>query len=368
MEKKCPIRVLHIVINMNRGGTETLIMNLYRNIDHTKIQFDFLTCNEGVFDTEIASLGGVVHRIPYVTDVGHFGYLKALTNFFDSHKVYSIVHSHLDRMSGLVLLAAKRAGIPVRIAHCHSTQSEGGSAARLYKWYASKFIHSGATDLMACSAEASKWLFGKDAGQCLIVKNGIEISKFALCHSIRRQIREELTINDNVLVVGHVGRFDQPKNHTFLIDIFGEFAKSQRKAVLVLVGDGPLYPNIQSQVKSLDLQDKVKFLGVRGDVNLLLQAFDVFLFPSLYEGLGVALIEAQAAGIPCLASNTITKEVDLGIGLVDYLPLNNKMIWVKKLKEAAIRSSSKATSEVLRKKGYDITAIAEWLQDFYLTV
>lgn len=361
-----PVRVLHAAVNMNRGGAETLVMNLYRNIDRSKVQFDFLTCKEGVFDAEILELGGKVHRIPYVTEIGHFGYLKALHSFFAAHREYKILHSHMDKMSGFVLRAAKKAGVPVRVAHSHSTNSEGGVSARIYKWYASQFISSCATNFMACSYSAANWLFGKNSGGCLIIKNGINLKNFTCSPDVRKQIRDDLGINENCLVVGHVGRFYEPKNHDFIIDIFEEFARFNPDSVLILVGDGLLRSVIQNKVTGLNLQDKVKFLGVRSDVNRLLQAFDVFIFPSLYEGLPVTLIEAQGAGVPCLISNTITSEVDMGINLVEYLPLNDKMAWVERIKNMGIRSFTDIKAEALVKKGYDIQNISAWIKDFYL--
>ena len=151
-----PIRILHVIVNMNCGGAETLLMNLYRNIDRSVIQFDFLTCKEGLFDAEIAGLDGIVYRIPYITDVGHFEYIKELDNFFSSHSHYKIVHSHLNKMSGFVLRSAKTADIPVRIAHSHSIQSNGNIAARLYKWYSGMHISPCATSKLACSIAAAK--------------------------------------------------------------------------------------------------------------------------------------------------------------------------------------------------------------------
>lgn len=235
-----PLRVLHVVVNMNRGGAETLIMNLYRNIDRSKVQFDFLTCKEGVFDKEIVKLGGEVHRIPYVTDVGHRGYIKALNTFFNSHPQYKIIHSHMDKMSGFVLRSAKKARVPVRIAHSHSTSSEGGAIAKIYKWYAGAFITSCATHFLACSVAAAQWLFANRESATKILKNGIECDEFTFNPDIRAQVRKELNLHGDVFVIGHVGRFAHPKNHTFLIDIFAQLIEYRPNSILLLVGDGPL--------------------------------------------------------------------------------------------------------------------------------
>lgn len=354
---------------MNRGGAETLIMNLYRNIDRSKVQFDFLTCKEGVFDAEIVELGGKIHRVPYITEVGHTGYIRALDHFFASHQEYKIVHSHMDKMSGFVLRSAKKAGIPTRIAHSHNTSSEGGFAAKAYKWYAGKFILPCATHLLACSNAAAKWLFVDKADAAKILKNGIECDRFAFSKETRNQVREELQISRYTFVVGHVGRFAHQKNHTFLIDIFAQLVQHRPDSVLLLAGDGPLRLEIERKVKDLNLENKVKFLGIRSDIERLLQAFDVFVFPSVHEGLPVTLIEAQGAGLPCLISEAITQEVDMGIKLVEYFPLINETTWAEKVKSIAARNLTRSVpASALSQKGYDIKKTAELTQDFYLAV
>ncbi|MEH7385632.1 glycosyltransferase, partial [Bacillus sp. JJ1521] len=261
-----PLRVLHVVVNMNRGGAETLIMNLYRNMDRSKVQFDFLTCKEGVFDKEILEIGGKIHRIPYISDVGHFGYVKALDQFFKEYNSYKIVHSHLDKMSGLVLRAASKAGIPVRIAHSHNTQSEGGVATKIYKSYSGKYINSHATNLFACSNAAAEWLFGQNSKEANILKNGIEYDKFLFSNDSRSDIRKEFNISDETLVLGHIGRFNHQKNHSFLIDVFSELNEKVQNSVLILVGDGVLRSRIEEKVRQLNLANKVLFLGVRQDI------------------------------------------------------------------------------------------------------
>jgi glycosyltransferase involved in cell wall biosynthesis len=354
---------------MNRGGAETLIMNLYRNIDRSKVQFDFLTCKPGVFDEEIVEMGGKIHRVPYVTDVGHFGYVKALKIFFTTHPEYKIVHSHMDKMSGLVLRSAKKAGVPVRIAHSHNTSSEGGTAAKVYKSYAGKFILPTSTHLLACSNLAADWLFAKKADQAKILKNGIECDQFAFSEEIRKQVREELHLRHDSFVMGHVGRFAHQKNHSFLIDIFAELTQYKQNSILVLAGDGPLRLDIERKVKERKLEDKVKFLGVRSDINRLLQAFDIFVFPSIHEGLPVTLVEAQGAGLPCVISEEITKEVDLGINLIQYSMLTDRMMWIEKIRKIAAEGIGRNISaSSLSDKGYDIKNTAKWTQNFYLAL
>lgn len=353
---------------MNRGGAETLIMNLYRNIDRNKVQFDFLTCKEGVFDTEIRKMGGMIHRIPYVSDVGHFKYIRELNSFFSKHP-YQIVHSHMDKMSGLVLRAAKKVKVPIRISHSHSTKSEGNIIAKCYKWYIGNYILQNATHFFACSSQAAKWLFSRNSARALYVKNAIESKKFIFSSDIRNEVRRKMEISDRQLVIGHVGRFSIPKNHLFLIEIFKEVIKIYPESILILVGDGPLQSNIKYKVQEYDLEDKVKFLGSRDDVNQLLQAFDLFMFPSLYEGLPVTVIEAQASGLPCLISDRITEEVDIGSNLVNFITLSSKKLWVENLSvyQQPVLNRDQSVKALIQ-KNYDIQDTSKQLEIFYSEV
>lgn len=361
-----PIRVLHAVVNMNRGGAETLLMNLFRNIDRTKVQFDFLTSKPGVFDEEIEALGGKIHRIPYISEVGQLGYRKALRLFFEAHSDYQAVHSHMDKMSGFVLSAARKAGVPVRIAHSHNTRSEGGMAARLFKWYAGTKIASAATDLIACSKAAAQWMFRGRSKQAHILQNGIETERFSFDQVKRDHVRRELGISADAFVVGHVGRFLKQKNHVYLIELFADLCRTQQNAVLLLAGDGPLRGEIETRVRQLQLSSRVRFLGVRSDVDALLQGFDVFVFPSLHEGLPVTLIEAQGAGLPCIISSEITTEVDLGLGLVKFFPLHEPSVAMKHLSEAARKHLERTVpADALARKGYDIRSTARWVEAYY---
>ncbi|HGH7173391.1 TPA: glycosyltransferase family 1 protein [Bacillus wiedmannii] len=362
-----PLRILHVVVNMNRGGAETLLMNLYRNLDRSKIQFDFLTCKEGIFDEEIVALGGRVHRIPYITNVGHTRYMKALDKFFSSYQEYKIVHSHMDKMSGFVLRSAKKAGILIRIAHSHNTRSEGGLAAKAYKWYAGKSILTCATHLLACSNAAARWLFADEANIAKILKNGIECDKFVFSPEIRWQVRQELQLHQDTFVVGHVGRFAHQKNHSFLIDIFVQVIKYKPNSILILVGDGPLRLELEKKIRDLNLQNNIRLLGVRSDIERILQAFDVFVFPSHHEGLPVTLIEAQGAGLPCIISDAITKEVDLNTGLTGFQSINSfPVVWAKEILKVNNRIQN--AQELVKKGGYDIRESATWIENFYLNI
>lgn len=364
-----PLRILHAVVNMNRGGAETLIMNLYRNIDRSKVQFDFLTCKEGVFDSEILSMGGKIHRIPYVTDVGHAGYVRELNLFFQRNTNYKIVHSHMDKMSGLILRAAEKVKIPVRIAHSHSTKSEGGLPSKIYKWYVGNYIKHYANHQYACSNAAGNWLFTDKFKEIFVLKNGIDLEKFQFSSDVRNQIRNELQLDEASVVLGHVGRFSFPKNHLFLLEVFDDLIKFLPNSKLVLVGEGTLKPKIEEKIRNLQLEENVILLGVRDDVHLILQALDLFVFPSLFEGLPVTLIEAQGAGLPCVISDSITEEVDMGIGLIQYLSLDNKKIWIESILNVVNRKSSRIITEnTFNQRGYNIRKTAELTQDTYIAL
>lgn len=363
-------RVLHVVVNLNRGGAETLLMNLYRNVDRSRVQFDFLTCKPGVYDEEIVAMGGVVHRIPYLTEVGHGGFVRELRAFFREHPDYTLVHSHLDKMSGLVLMAARREGVPIRIAHSHNTASEGGAPARLYKWAVGLLIRRSATHKIACSTAAAEWLFPRRAEDALVLKNGIEIARFRHRETLHEEVRRELAIPAGAFVIGHVGRFAPVKNHSWLLELYRRFLAEHPAAVLLLCGDGPLLAQTQEQAARAGLTgEQVRFLGGRSDVDRLLQAMDVFAFPSLHEGLPVVLIEAQGAALPCLVSTAVSPECDLGLGLVRRLPLADQTAWLGELRQLAASRKPRTTQAIsIAAAGYDIRRTARWLTDYYLTI
>lgn len=360
------ITVLQAAVNMNRGGAETLLMNLYRHIDRSKLQFHFLTCREGCYDDEIRSLGGVIHRIPYIDKVGPRAYRAALKQFFAEYGYqYQVVHTHMDRMSGLVLYAARQAGVPVRIAHSHNTRSEGSLPAKLYKRYASLYIAFAATHRFACSEEAGKWLFPWKRREVQLLKNGIMSDVFAYRPLVRNEVRKELGIAEGTTVLGHVGRFNEQKNHEMLIDIFHNWLKRNDDSCLLMAGEGPLRQTIEEKARVMGLSDNVKFLGVRSDIDRLMQAFDVFVFPSHHEGLPVTLVEAQAAGLPCVVSDAITREVDLGMGLVSFHSNGNLQEYLEAIPSAAGRERRMDTQAALHMHGYDIRETAVWLQQYY---
>lgn len=357
-----PIRVLHVVTYMGRGGLETMLMNYYRQVDRQKIQFDFLVHRKERwdYDDEIEGMGGRIYRLPRLNPWS-LEYKRSINRFFAEHHEYCIVHSHLDCMSSIPLKAAKRAGVPVRIAHAHST-SQDKNVKYLLKLFYRNQISNYATRLMACGTEAGDWMFGGENFK--ILNNAIDAKRYVYDRDVRDRMRTKFGIKSNEFVVGHVGRFSPPKNHEFLVDVFAEISK-QRPSKLLLVGDGSLRSNIEQKVKRLGLEAAVIFTGRRSDVANLLQAMDVFVFPSVYEGLGMATIEAQAAGLPCFVSNGVPMECDL-TGLVRQIPLSmSAKAWAHEV-IGAQNIERHNTYDTIKAKGYDIINNAEKLQDFYL--
>lgn len=370
------IRVLHIVGGLGRGGLETFIMNVYRNIDRSIIQFDFLKTSpdEGAYEEEIKDLGGRIYSIQPRRN-GILNYRKELNKFFEKHKEYKIVHQHVSSLSDInALKIAKKNGVPIRIIHSHSTNE--GSRNSLFKIF-HYFLHNVnqkrittiANDFFACSEVAAEWILGRklyERKNFKIIYNGIETELFKFDKKVRDIVRNEFNVENDEILIGNVGSFHHPKNHEFLIDIFHYLVKVRPKAKLLLVGDGKLRNHIENKVKTLDLDQNVIFTGIRKDVSRILQGMDLFLMPSLYEGFPVSVIEAQCAGLPCLLSDTITKETQI-TDLVKYESLNNSPeIWANKILDM-IRSFERAdTTDLIKEAGFDAKMIAEDLTKYYL--
>lgn len=323
--KEEPIRVAQIMGKWLGGGVESVVMNYYKNINKEKIQFDFICDNDStnIPYKKIEELGGKVILIPPYQKP--FKYHKELKKVLKKEK-YKIVHSHLTTMSVFSLFAAKCAGVPVRIAHAHTTTNKKEIKKNFLKQILRPFSKVFATDYMCCSEIAGRWLFGNkeyDKGNVYLLNNAIDLDKFKYDENIRKLKRKELHIADNILVIGHVGRFVEQKNHRFLIDIFNEVHNQNNNSILLLAGQGPSMEEIKMKVKSLGLEECVKFLGQRNDINELYQAFDVFCLPSLYEGLPVVGVEAQTSGLLCIFSNDMTKETKI-LNSTEFLSLNKK--------------------------------------------
>lgn len=356
------LRVLQVVTHMERGGLESMLMNYYRHIDREKIQFDFLVHRQerAAYDDEIEAMGGRIYRLPRLVPWSK-AYLAALNRFFDEHTEYRIVHAHQDCLSSVILKTAERHNIPVRIAHSHSANQDKNIKYPIKLWYKRK-IPRHATHLFACGKEAGGWMFSGAPYQ--IVNNAIDAAAYTYDVDKRGELRRQLVLADE-LVIGHVGNFTQPKNHPFLLEIFTALLKKEPNAVLLLVGGGEEMSQIREKAQKLGIAEHVHFLGVRSDAADLMQAMDVFVFPSLYEGLGIALIEAQAAGLPCVVSDTIPHEAYL-TDLVDSESLSAPVEkWAEKIlaKRAIPRTDRRAE---IAAHGFDITTEAVKLQEFYL--
>ena len=357
------IRVLQVVTYMGRGGLEAMIMNYYRHIDREKIPFDFLVHRQerAAFDDEIEALGGKIYRLPRLVPWSS-SYLTALNIFFDEYPNYKVIHIHQDCLSSVILKTAEQHNIPVRIAHSHCASQDKNLKYPIKLWY-KRSIPKHATNLFACGKDAGDWMFGGAPYE--IVNNAIDTAAYAYNTETRLRIRTELDLGDK-FVVGHVGRFSPQKNHMFLIEIFAALLKKEPNAVLLLVGGGEDMPKMQVKVQKLEIAEHVRFLGVRSDVADLMQAMDVFVFPSLYEGLPVTMVEAQTSGLPCLISDKVPPECILTDGLVDAMPLSaSPDEWAEKILEMRNVPRIDHHAEIAA-HGFDITTEAVKLQEFYI--
>lgn len=363
------IRILHVIGQMNRGGAESMIMNIYRKIDREKIQFDFVVHTNCIcdFDDEIKSLGGNIYSCPRFKGSNIIDYIKFWNDFFKQHKEYKIIHGHIGSSAAIYLKIAKKYGL-FTIAHSHSAGFGDGVKGTMYRIfsYPTKFI---ADYFFACSENAGISRYGKkvvdDKSKFSVLNNAIDLDEYKFSETIREKKAKELNL-EGKFVIGHVGRFDRAKNQEYLIEVFKSIAQKDEDAMLLLIGDGQLKSYIVEKVKNYNLVDRVIFTGVRSDVNELMQVMDVFAFPSIYEGLPVTLIEAQVAGLPCVISDSITDEVCI-TDLVYKLPISESDIEVwsdKILKKRGTKR--KITKKIIGKSNYNINITKEELQNFYL--
>ena len=361
-----PIRVLHILQRMEAGGTQALLMNIYRKIDRTKVQFDFLVVykEKQFYDDEIESMGGHVYKLSFREDLNLPKFQKDLKDFFKQHHEYQIVHCHAYTIGYFCLKAAKKAGIPVIIAHSHNNETVH-DIKYLPKLFMQRLFTLNATDLFACSEEAGKYLFKDKPFQ--VLKNAIDSQQFIANENTRREVRQELGL-ENKFVVGHVGRLHPQKNHDFLIDVFAEIKKKKPDAELILVGTGPLEEKVRSKVADMGLTESVQFLGNRKDMNRIYQAMDIFVFPSLFEGLGIVAIEAQAAGVPIVCSEGSPPETDI-------TPIYRKLMLIdgaEKWADVALEMTQNPFAHTNMQKyvidaGFDMSATAKNMEEYYLS-
>ncbi len=363
-----PIRILHVLGRLDRGGAETMVMNIYRNIDRSKVQFDFVihSSDECDYSSEIRDLGGKIHTIARYTGKNHFAYKKSWNEFFKQNANYKIVHGHMRSTASLYLGIARKHGVTT-IAHSHNTSSGQGISA-VVKNILQYNIKNNSDYFFACSQMAGEWLFGKEvckADNFHIIKNAIDTRQYVFSEKSRNKIRKEFDI-EGKFVIGHIGRFHEQKNHEFLLKVFESLCKFHDDAVLLLCGDGTLKDSIEQSAHMSDLNNKVIFTGVRSDIPELLQAMDVFVFPSQYEGLGIVLIEAQAAGLHCLASDTVPKEAFITDNVEAMSLKESQESWAIKVLDFATCYERKNLSDIIIESGYDILETSKWVQSFYI--
>ena len=361
-----PIRVLVLDTVMDRGGAETMIMNYYRQIDRSKIQFDFLVNRpyEAAYEKEIQELGGKIFRMcPLYPQ--YFGrYKKEVREFLKAHPEYQIIHSNLEERSYFALKEAKKLNIPVRISHSHNAP-RGFDLKSIIRYYFRANLKPQVTHMFTCGEEAGIWLYGKkQQDHVIMMNNAIDAKLYQYHPAVEEEMRKELGL-EGKFVIGHVGRFFPQKNHTFLIDIFAKVYQQNKNAVLLLVGGGELETEIKAKVEELNLTEAVKFLGVRSDIHRLMQAFDVFILPSLFEGFPVTMVEAQAAGLPCIISDQVPPQCAITENVEIISLQQSPQQWAERLLTYQ-NIQKQNTYETIVKQNFDIKANAQWLQQFYL--
>ncbi|PWG60002.1 glycosyltransferase family 1 protein [Bifidobacterium catulorum] len=360
---------------MDRGGAETMMMNYMRHMDRSKVTYDFLVNRDyrAAYEDEIEAMGGHIYRMcPMYPQ--YFGrYKRQIRAFLREHREYRIIHSNLEERSYFGLREAAGLGVPVRIAHAHN-RPVGFDVKSVFREYFRLRLPKYVTHMFACGEEAGDWLFGeRNRARVIQQRNAIDTAQYRFDPAVAAEVRNGLGVADGTFVLGHVGRFFPQKNHEFLIDIFAEVHRLRPDSELWLVGGGELDDELKNRIRAkvdgLGLHDAVRFLGVREDVNRLMQGMDAFVLPSLFEGLPVTMIEAQAAGLPCTISDRVPVQCDVTGGVqvvsLDAAPAE----WARRIlaqADAADASDRTRGAELVTKAGFDIVANAQWLQGFYL--
>ena len=365
------IRILQSVSNMDRGGIETMLMNYYRHLDRDQFQFDFLVNKEkpGFFDAEVRSLGGRIFMGPGLSPLKYPEYLRYMKTLLDREKEIKVLHAHNEAMEFYALNGAKKAGFPVRIAHAHNTHLPRGLKLPV-KLVCKEMIPGAATDYFACGRDAGIYYFGEkrwnESG--VLIHNAIDLERFGYRREVRTRLRREYQL-ENKLVVGSVARFMVQKNHTRMLEQFACLKKIYPNSHLLLAGEGELQAAMEEKAKRLGIYDSVSFLGVQKDTSIWYQAMDVFLMPSLFEGLPVVGIEAKASGLPCVFSDTITDEILLSDRAVRLSLEQPDEVWAKELIRLGTADRDRAEGTgIVRSAGYDIVEETKRLQEIYVSL
>lgn len=359
------IKILHIITGMGSGGAESMIMNWYRNIDRTIIQFDFLLrSRENIYEEEIGKLGGKVYYMPEFPKKYLSNYIETKKFFKEYAKEYLAIHVHGNALIYTnVFNIAKKYGIQNRIMHSHNTSTKSKVFLPIHMFNKHR-IKRLANHYFACSEEAGVWCFDKGY---TVINNGVDVEKFRYDEKKREDFRKLLNIDKDTFVICNIGRFLESKNHDFIIKVFYECQELNENSKLLLVGTGPLMEKYEKRVCELGIKEKVVFLGVRTDIPNILSASDLFLFPSLFEGLPVSLIEAQVNGIFCLASDTISKE-SMVSEVIKYLPINvSPKLWCEEIEITSVEKRKKAY-EYVSQCDYNIVNVAREVQEIYLSM
>lgn len=361
-----PIRVLQVVASLDRGGAETSVMNYYRHTDRDHVQYDFVvhTPRRGAFEQEVEKLGGRVHRLPRFRWINLLAYRSAWRELLLRNPGYSVVHGHFFTISAIYLAVASKFGIRT-VAHSHANVP--GLKGLLIRGI-NLPLRQRADVKAACSIDAARFFYGAGAvnrGDVVIINNAIEVERFRFDSGVRAATRSTLGLDDK-FVVGHIGRFEYSKNHSFLLDVFAELLRTEPRSTLLLVGDGTRRGEIESRIADLGLTEKVILTGVRSDIPDLLQAMDVFVVPSHYEGLGIVAIESQAAGLPTIVSDRLPHDVHI-TSLVESLPLAADVArWAAAiLKHRGLYDRVSPESEI-GDAGFDVTREVRKLEGLYL--
>lgn len=359
------IKILHMVRELEIGGIQSLIINIYEHIDKEEFQFDFLVSSKGVLDEKLKKMGSKIFYTPYITEVGPYKYSKNLEKFFLEHTEYKIIHLHFDQFSGLIAKISRKMGIKVIISHAHIMNNTTNFLGKLYKKYLQKDLIKYSTNYLACSRSAAQWLFKEMANEAIILKNGINIEKFKFDVNERKKIRQQLGIDETTIVYGNIGRLSKEKNQEFVIKIFQELCKVNNDSVLIIVGEGDLRKKLERKIKNLNLQDKILLLGNRKNVASIYSAMDILIFPSLFEGLGIALIEAQMCGVQCYASSIIPKETNI-TKHIKYIDLKcSAKEWANIILNNELDVIECRLKKTISNSDYDIKNTAKFLTDFY---
>lgn len=365
------IKVLHVFNIMNKGGAETMIMNIYRNINREAIQFDFLCFSKekGAYDDEISELGGEIYRLDYYPK-HFFKHINQMVKHIKKNGPYKAIHIPMSFYSGIIAFIGWFCRIPIRIVHSHTAgdNDKNSILRKIYFMIMRGLISIFATHKFSCGKAASDFLFGKKAKKVLILNNCIELNKYTtLTKDEANKKRKELNINSNAMIVGNVARFVELKNQKFFLKLAQYYKQNSINAKIVLVGDGELKDSIEIQIKENGLEDYLICIGLRSDIPELMNMFDVLVMPSIYEGFPVTVIEALAAGKNCVLSDGISKEVACIKGAVEFISLNENIeIWAQKIEDIKNRNVNRQERiNELSLLGFDANQTSRTLTQIY---